>query len=83
MDKQLTVRNSQSIDRDLMATDTDGNAVQMVMVNGRVQPGKSLNLSINIVKPDIAKDYADDIKGWIDGFIAEIRALAAQSGMPV
>ena len=42
MSKQITIRDSQSISRDMLTTDENGNAVQIAMVSGDIRPGRGL-----------------------------------------
>lgn len=81
--KGITIRSSQNVNRDMMIVDENGNSVQVAMISGTIQPGKGYSVSISIMKPDIAKNYALEIGSWMDAFITEMRKQAKDSGIPV
>ena len=51
MSKQITIRDSQSISRDMLTTDENGNAVQIAMVSGDIRPGRGFSVTVHLTKP--------------------------------
>ena len=52
MSKQITIRDSQSISRDMLTTDENGNAVQIAMVSGDIRPGRGFSVTVHLTKPE-------------------------------
>lgn len=80
---EIKVQCSQSINRTLMVADENGEEHAVASIHGSVQPGKSISFGMNFLSADFGEKVADEIKTWTDGFILELRKLAADGGLPV
>ncbi len=79
-----TAISSKSIGRELTGKGSDGSTLRVASFRGSVQPQRSVTITVDISGAGAsAVDYTDEIRGIADDFIAEIRAMAAQNGIPV
>lgn len=75
MSKQITIRDSQSISRDMLTTDENGNAVQIAMVSGDIRPGRGFSVTVHLTKPEQVAEAAEAFAKWVDDFIEEVKRL--------
>ena len=73
MSKQITIRDSQSISRDMLTTDENGNAVQIAMVSGDIRPGRGFSVTVHLTKPEQVAEAAEAFAKWVDDFIEEVK----------
>lgn len=78
----IEVRKNTSISRGLSTT-VDGKEVSIATLTGQVVPGKAMSLSMSVSDPDLAAANHADIAAALDAFVAELRTLAAENGLPV
>ena len=83
MSKQITIRDSQSISRDMLTTDENGNAVQIAMVSVDIRRGRGFSVTVHLTKPEQVAEAAEAFAKWVDDFIEEVKRLAASSGIPI
>lgn len=78
----IEVRKNTSISRGLSTT-VDGKEVNIATLTGQVVPGKAMSLSMAVSALDLADANHADIASALDVFVAELRTLAAENGLPV
>lgn len=78
----IEVRKNTSISRGLSTT-VDGKEINIATLTGQVVPGKAMSLSMSVSDPDLADANHTDIAAALDAFVAELRTLAAENGLPV
>lgn len=78
----LTIRKNTNITRNLTA-EVEGNPISVATLTGQVSPGKAMSMSLVIADEALAAANHEDITAALDAFVADLRAMAAESGLPV
>lgn len=74
----LTTQKTTHITRTL----TDENGKPVVSMSGQVVPGKAMSLSVTIVNETTAKANGSDVGKALDAFVADVRQVAKENGLP-
>lgn len=77
----LNIQKNTSISRSLTAN-VDGKDVNVATMSGQVAPGRSMTISMAVTDQDLATANRTDIAAALDAFVAEVRTLAAENGLP-
>lgn len=78
----ITVQKNTNISRNLTTT-VDGKSVGVATLTGQVSPGKAMSMSLVIADEALAAANHEDIAAALDAFVADLRAMAAENGLPV
>ena len=78
----ITVQKKTDISRNLTTT-IDGKSASVATLTGMVTPGKTMSMSLVIMNAELAAANHEDIVSALDAFVAELRTLAAENGLPV
>lgn len=78
----ITVQKNTNISRNLTTT-IDGKAVGVATLTGQVSPGRAMSMSLVVTDETLAAANHEDIAAALDAFVAELRSMAAENGLPV
>lgn len=78
----ITIQKNTNISRNLTTT-VDGKSVSVATLTGQVSPGKAMSMSLVIADEALAAANHEDITAALDAFVADLRAMAAENGLPV
>ena len=79
----LTVTKNTNISRILSAADADGKIKPVASLTGQVSPGKGISLSCVISDAELADMNQADLAAALDAFIADLRSLGRENGLPL
>lgn len=72
-----------SLSRTLAVSGDNDQDVRVATLNGRVFPGKSLSLTLQVVNDSVAAAHKEDLAAYLNTFMDELRQLARSEGLPV
>jgi len=78
----ITIQKNTNISRNLTTT-VDGKSVSVSTLTGQVSPGKAMSMSLVIADEALVAANHEDITAALDAFVADLRAMAAENGLPV
>lgn len=78
----LEIQNNTNVTRNLITT-VDGNTVSVATLSGQVSPGKAMLFSLAITDAALADANHADVAVALDDFLSDLRAMAAENGLPV
>lgn len=78
----LNIQKNTSISRSL-TTNVDGKTVSVATLSGQVAPGRAMTISMAVTDETLAAEHSTDIAAALDAFVADVRTLAVENGLPV
>lgn len=78
----ITVQKNTNISCNLTTT-VDGKDVGMATLTGQVSPGRAMSMSLVVTDKTLAAANHEDIAAALDAFVADLRTMAAENGLPV
>lgn len=78
----IDVQENTSLNRNLTAA-ANGKTVGIATLSGQVTPGRGMMMSLVITDAALAAANHADVAVALDDFLSDLRAMAAENGLPV
>ncbi|MBQ7306102.1 MAG: hypothetical protein IJ438_01125 [Clostridia bacterium] len=79
----INVTNDQHLSKYITVPTENGRPQRVATMIGRVAPGVSMNLSLMVANAELAGKYQAEIATALDEMWNDLRAKAAEAGLPV